>query len=41
MLVVFLGKSPKDKDVFYVYKIEIQDFEDIIHEMLEGLDGVT
>ena len=40
MLFVFLGKMAKDKYVVYVYKIEFQDFEDLIHEMLEGLDGL-
>ena len=34
MLVVFLGKTAKDKVVVYVCKIEIQDFEDLIHETL-------
>jgi NurA-like 5'-3' nuclease len=38
---VSLGKTAKDEEVVYVYKIEIQDFEDLIHEMLEVLDGVT
>ena len=35
VLVVFLGRTAKDKDV-YVCKTEIQVFEDLIHETLEG-----
>ena len=41
VLAVFLGRTAKDKDVVYVCKTEIQVFEDLIHETLEGLGGVT
>ena len=41
VLVVFLGRTAKDKVVVYVRETEIQVFEDLIHETLEGLGGVT
>jgi len=41
VLVMFLGRMAKDKDVICVCKTEIQVFEDFIHETLEGLGGVT
>ena len=41
VLVVFLGRTAKDKDVVNVRETEIQVFEDLIHETLEGLGDVT
>jgi len=41
VLVVFLGRTAKDNTVVYVRKTEIKIFEDIIHEILEDLIGVT
>ena len=41
VLVVFLGRAAKENDVVYVRKTEIQFFEYLIHEKLEGLGGVT
>jgi len=41
VLVVFLGRMAKDKDVIYVCKTEIQVFEDLVHKTLKGLGGVT
>jgi len=38
---VFLGRTAKEKDVVYVCKTEIQAFEDLMHETLEILGGVT
>ena len=38
---MFLGGTAKDKDVVKVGKTEIQVFEDLIHETLEGLGGVS
>ena len=40
-MVVFLGGTAKDKDVVKVGETEIQVFEDLIHETLEGLGGVS
>jgi hypothetical protein len=40
-LVVFLGGTAEDKDVVYIGETEIQFFEDLIHETLEGLGGVS
>jgi len=34
---VFLGGSAKDHDVVYICKTEIQVFENLVHETLEGL----
>jgi hypothetical protein len=36
MLVVFVGRKAKDKDVVYVCKAEIEVFEDLIDITLEG-----
>jgi len=41
VLVVFLGGTAKDKGVVKVGETEIQVFEDLIHETLEGLCGVS
>ena len=41
LLVVFHGRSAESKDVVYVCKREIQVSEDLNHETLEGLGGVT
>jgi hypothetical protein len=41
VLVVFLGGTPKDKDVVKVGETEIQVFEDVIHETMEGLGCVS
>jgi len=39
VLVVFVGRTAKDKDVHYACKIQV--FVYLIHETLEGLAGVT
>ena len=39
VLVVFVGRTAKDKDVVYVCKIQV--FEYLIHETLEGVFDVT
>jgi len=41
VLIMFLGRTAKDKNVVYICKTEIQVFEDLIHEKLEVLGGVT
>jgi hypothetical protein len=41
VLVVILGSMAKEKDVVYVCKTEIQVFEDLKHETLGCLGGVT
>jgi len=41
VLVVILGSMAKEKNVVYVCKKEIQASENLIHESLEGLGGVT
>ena len=41
MLVVLLGVSAKDNDVVYICKTEIQVFQNLVHETLEGLGGVS
>ena len=40
VLVVFLGGTAKDKDVFKVGETEIQVFEDLIHET-EGFSSIS
>jgi hypothetical protein len=41
VLVVFMGETAKDKDVVKVGEREVQVFEDLIHETLVGLSGVS
>jgi len=41
VLVVLLEGTAKDKDIVNVSKTEIQVFEDLVHEMLEGLGSIT
>jgi hypothetical protein len=41
VLVMLLGGSTKDKDVVYICKTEIQVFENLVHETLEHLGGVS
>ena len=38
---MLLGGTAKDKDIVNVGKTEIQVFEDLVHETLEGLGSVT
>jgi hypothetical protein len=41
VLLVFLGGTAEDKDVVKVAKTEIQVFQDVVHEALESLSGVS
>jgi hypothetical protein len=41
VLDVFLGGAAEDKDIVYIGETEIQVFEDLIHETMEGLVGVS
>jgi len=41
LLVVFLGGTAKKKDIVNESKTEIQIFENLVHETLERLGGVT
>jgi hypothetical protein len=41
VLIVFFGGMAEDQNIVQVGKTEIQVFEDVVHETLEGLSGIS